>query len=398
MWRPDWSSRVIRSASKGKMIGLWAFAGFWNAISAPIPFVIAEERGDGNNWIWLALLFPIVGLGLLIAAVRATLIWLKYGRTELAMHSVPGVIGGELVGAIRIPKPVEFEDRIKLTLSCIKKTTSGSGKNRSTSERVLWQTENQVDRSEVQVTQQTLIPAVFVVPYNCRQTDEEKDVKWRLEASGATPGVDFKAQFEVPVFKTADSREDVTEKSAIDLEARTEKLEEAARASSVHLRELGNGQLELDVPPSAFRSVGSFVGLVLFTVIWTVVTYFITKLDAPILFPIVFGFFGLIMWLGVLQQLTGRKRTQITPDTLEASSRFLCFWSRRTIPASEVHRVETPITSRTQSGSKHTAYYSVRIFYGNQERKRHVDVASSIANKSEAQWIAETVERALLGE
>ena len=398
LWRPEWNRGTIRSGSKGKMISLWVFAGFWNVISAPIPFAIAEEWGQDNKLILLGLLFPVVGMGLLIVAIRVTLVWLKYGRTELVMRSVPGVIGGELVGAIRIPKPVDFEDRVTLTLSCIKKVTSGSGKNRSTSEKVMWRTEHQVDRADVQVTQQTLMPVVFMIPYTCRETDEEKDVEWRLEARGATPGVDFRAQFEIPVFKTADSREDVTEQSAVDPEVRAEKVKEAASASSVHMRELGNGLLELDVPPAAFRSVGSFLGLTLFTAIWTVVIFFITKSDAPILFPIVFGVFGLIMWLAVLQQLTGRKHTRITPDTIEASSRFLCFWSRRTIQASEFRRVKIPVTSRSQTGSKQTLYHSVRVFYGAGTKEQHVDVASSISNKAEAEWIAASVEKALCGE
>ena len=103
------------------------------------------------------------------------------------MRSVPAVLGGDLIGAIRIPNPVDFEDRVKLTLSCIKKVTSGHGKNRHTTEKVMWQAEQQIDRSEVQVTQQTLIPAVFTIPYTCRETNEESNIEWRLEAAGATP-------------------------------------------------------------------------------------------------------------------------------------------------------------------------------------------------------------------
>lgn len=218
-----------------------------------------------------------------------------------------------------------------------------------------------------------------------------------LEAAGATPGVDFRAQFEVPVFKTAESREDVTEKSSLNPDARAERLEEAARTSSIHLRDLGDGRLEMDVPPAVFRSLGGFLSLALFTVIWTIITFVIAWTDAPIFFPLVFGLFGLFMWLAVLQLLTGRKQTRITPDTVEASSRFLCFWSRKTIPASSVRRVGTPITARTQSGSKRTVYHNVRVFYEGEQKERHVDVASSIASKDEAQWIAEMVENALLG-
>lgn len=395
-WRPEWDRGVIPAGSKASMLGLWAVAGFWNAISAPVPFAVADEWQGGNALMLLALLFPLVGAGLLIAAVRATLIWLKYGRTELVMRSVPGVIGGELIGAVRIPQPVDFDERVTVKLSCIKKVTSGSGDDRSTSERVLWQSEHPVDRGDVQVTEQTLVPVVFLIPYTCRPTDEASEVSWRLEAVGATPGLDFQARFEIPVFLTAESREEVTEHSTVDPAIRAERMKEAARASLVGVRELGIGRLELDVPPAAVRSVGMFLGLAVFTVIWTAVSVFMVMFDAPIVFPIVFGFFDFILWLILVQYVTGRRRTRIGAGELEVSSRFLCFWSRRTISAADVRRVEIPVTSHAQSGSKQYLYYSVRVFYGGSERESHLDVADSIGNKAEAEWIAEAVEKALL--
>jgi len=395
-WRPEWDRGVIPAGSKATMVGLWAVAGFWNAISAPVPFAIAEEWQGGNSLMLLALLFPLVGAGLLIAAVRATLIWLKYGRTELVMRSVPGVIGGELIGAVRIPQPVDFDERVTVKLSCIKKVTSGSGDDRSTSEHVLWQSEHQVDRTDVQVTQQTLVPVVFLIPYTCRPTDEASDVSWRLEAAGATPGLDFQARIGIPVFQTAESREEVTEHSTVDPTVRAERMKEAARSSLVGVRELGMGRLELDVPPAAVRSVGMFLSLAAFTIFWTAVCVGMVMFDVPILFPIVFGLLDLLLWLILLQLLTGRTQTRIGAGEIAVSSRFLCFWSRRTIPAADVHRVEIPVTSRAQSGSRQYLYYSVRVFYGGSEKERHFDVADSIGNKAEAEWIAEAVENALL--
>ncbi|HEY2250520.1 MAG TPA: hypothetical protein VGH74_05650, partial [Planctomycetaceae bacterium] len=51
------------------------------------------------------------------------------------------------------------------------------------------------------------IPVLFRIPGDCRQTQEiEKDkIEWHLTAIAKTRGVSFKADFLVPVFKTADS-------------------------------------------------------------------------------------------------------------------------------------------------------------------------------------------------
>ena len=396
-WRPDWAQGVIRAGAKGMMIGLWAFAAFWNAVSAPIPFALMEELGKGNKLILLFLLFPLVGLGLLIAALRATLVWLKYGRTQLVMQSVPGVIGGELIGAIRIPQPVDFQKPVKLTLSCVKKVTTGSGDDRRTEEIVLWQSDHEVDPSDVQVSQQTLILAAFTIPYTCQPTDEDKNVQWRLEASAPTPGVDFQARFEVPVFKTADSREDVTARSTIDPVVQAQRMEEAARASRIYLHELADGSVELDVPPSVIRSPVSFLSFAVFTAIWIGAVVLMATFGVPVFFVAVFGLIGLVLLLVLFQQLTGRIRSRVTAGSVEVASRFLCFWSRRTISADEVRRVQIPVTGRTQWGTKEYLSYSVRVVYRHQGRLRNVDVAASIASKDEAQWIANAVENALTG-
>jgi hypothetical protein len=133
-----------------------------------------------------------------------------------------------------------------------------------------------------------------------------------------------------------------------------------------------------------------------FTIIWTAVCVFLVKMEAPLPFPIVFGLFNALFWLILIHYLTGRRRTLIASDAMKVSLRFLCFWSRRTVPAEDIHRVEIPVTSRAQSGSKHYLYYSVRVFYRGPRKERHVDVADMVGSKAEAQWIAAAVENALL--
>ncbi len=393
-WRPDWNRGVIGAGSRTTMISLCCFAAVWNAISAAIPFMLFEEWARGNKLILIALLFPLVGAGLAIAAIRATLLWLKYGRCEFVMRSVPGILGGKLVGAIRIPQPLEFQDRVKLTLTCLRHSENGEGE--SSSETILWQSEHPIGRDEIQIGRQTLLLVVFTIPFTCRPTDEETGIQWRLEASAPTPGLDLNVQFEVPVFKTTDSRPDVTEQSTIDPALHAEQLKEAARASRVCVHERADGSLLLDVPPAAFRSVGQFLGLAAFAAVWTAAILLAAWLGAPLLLLAFLGLFDLLLGLVLLHQLTARRRSSITPRGVETSSRFLWFWRHRTIPADQVHRVEYPITSRAQQGSRHYAWYSVRVFYGQAGRECHVDVADTIGNKVEAQWIATAIEEALL--
>lgn len=396
MWNPDWADGVIASGSRSAMVGLWVFAVLWNAISTPLLFALPGELEKGNKAILIGLLFPLVGLGLLIAAVRATLAWLKYGRTDFVMKSVPGVIGGGLAGAIRIPRPQTFEDDITLRLVNYRLITTGSGKNRSTREVPIWRREHTVPRSAVHAGRHTLIPVQFTIPHSCRTWDEDERVKWRLEVSAPTPGLDLSSTFDVPVFVTPDSDPGITEETIGDPEVSAEAVAAAAQASRVRVRQLA-GALELDVPPAIVRAPGATVGLIAFTLLWTGICVVLFRVDAPLLFPIIFSLFGLLMWLGVLSQLTGRSLVRIDAGGITGATRFLVFWRRRTIDADAVSRVEAKVTTQGQSGSRTYPYYSVRVHYRDaaRDRNRHIDVADMIGSQAEALWITDLVRNAL---
>ena len=138
----DWQTAEIRSGSKAVMWGAWIFAGLWNAISAPLPFLAWEEVVEkGNHVALVALLFPAVGLGLLVFAIRRTKEWRRFGRTPVTLDPFPGSIGGHVGGTIELPIPHSGMAAFRMTLTSIHSYMSGSGKNRSRRENALWQDE-----------------------------------------------------------------------------------------------------------------------------------------------------------------------------------------------------------------------------------------------------------------
>ena len=143
-WRADWASGKLESDTRA---GLWVsigFATFWNLVSSPVLFVLNDELAKGNYMILIALVFPLVGLGLIIWALRSILVYRRYGRTVLHLAEVPGVIGGRLTGAIKLTTRLEPEDGFALTFSCVRITVTGSGKHQSTQRNILWQQQSNV--------------------------------------------------------------------------------------------------------------------------------------------------------------------------------------------------------------------------------------------------------------
>ena len=60
-------------------------------------------------------------------------------------------------------------------------------------------------------TNQTAVPVLFAIPFGALESSRSVSnigTIWRLDLSCKLPGVDYQSQFEVPVFKTAESRAD----------------------------------------------------------------------------------------------------------------------------------------------------------------------------------------------
>ena len=215
-WRPEWATGEIHCQSKNAMWFAIAFALVWNLISAPLAFMLPEEVLDqGNYAAALGLVFPLVGLGLAIWAVRAVIRWRKFGRTSLHMHQLPAPLGGHLQAEMRCPRAIDAR-QIRFTLSCINKHSSGGGKNHSSKEKVLWQDETTVSLASGSRYMGAIVPVSFRLPAAGRASDDSNssdEILWRLEARAEVPGVDFAARFTIPVFDTGEDFARVAEQA-----------------------------------------------------------------------------------------------------------------------------------------------------------------------------------------
>jgi hypothetical protein len=205
MWREDWAAGRIRS-SEGKMAwGITIFAAIWNGVCWPVFFLVWNNpRGPAGPPILLVALFPAVGA--LIGAWAAYL-WLRrlrWGVSEFEMAAVPGVLGGPLAGVIHAPRGIKANGGFVLQLVCNESTQQSRGSDSSTEIYALWSAEQKIDRDlETGDGGETLIPVKFLVPYELPPSGD--NLKWQLEVRAETFGVDYYAEFEVPVFKTAAS-------------------------------------------------------------------------------------------------------------------------------------------------------------------------------------------------
>jgi hypothetical protein len=391
LWQKDWASGRADDASRLTLWSSWGFATLWNLVSIPAGYAgVRAALYEGNKAGMVALLFPLVGVGLVVWAVRTTVRFKKYGTSRLELSTLPGVIGHTIAGAVRIPSLLEPGEGFFATLSCVRQVTT-RGKNSSTTESILWQEERYIrgEPSRDASGMATRIPIAFRLPADAKPCDSSNPndrILWRLKLSASVPGVDYASQFEVPVFRTAASDRPLSEeedRSTHDqlVPANYRQPAESRIAVTANVR-----GVEIYFP--AARNLGAATGGTSFTVLWVAIVWFLIRFKAPLLFPIVFGLFGLLLIYGTLQLWLGVSRVTVNGSAITVAGGYLSPGRERSIMAGEIADISTTIGM--QAGS--TPYYDLVVLLKNGKK---VIAGRSVRDKREAEWLAITMKKTL---
>ncbi len=394
LWKPQWENGMVRSSNKTAMIGVIVFAVLWNAISAPVCFFVPGELAKGNKLVLIALLFPLVGLILIAVAIYQIARYLKYGDSVFEMSAVPGVLGGPLEGLVRTRVNIEPEDGFELTISCINRVTTRSrsgGKSHSrTSERILWQDARRVRHELLERDpSRSAIPVRFALPYDqppASTESSDNEIIWRLEVKAAVPGVDYDARFEIPVFRTEASREDFQLLDDGDVTADAPDVTAELQRLKARVTPLASGGLRVVFP--MFRNKGSAIGALVVWVIWTAICVALYKSSAPRVFPIVFGLFDVLIFLGVLYSWFHTSRFEVNHQALVMAGGLFGIGGEKRIPGRQVQKFSTRQT--LQSGSK--VYHS--IYVHTTDGKKHC-LVRNIDNLAAGKLLIRELERLL---
>jgi Protein of unknown function (DUF3592) len=301
--KQEWRTGRIPS-SRADLVTSSVLAVLWNAISAPLIFLVPREVGRGNLLALIGAIFPLVGAGLLWWAGRNVFRRMKFGESLLEMESVPGVIGGRLAGVVRTTRNLEQARSFEATLSAVGKTRSRKGDDRGTEETILWQkSQTLVPPSPVRGTTLS-IPVAFAVPADQPPTDEsdpDRQIVWRLTLGADVPGLDYEVTFEVPVFRTGDGSRLGTEGSVGSGSAsspwvRTAGLEQTLAKAGIRIERLPSGR-RFSFPPARCLKAALFMSGVLAVGTGAAVLLFLS--EAPRLFGWFLGLFDVVFLLAV---------------------------------------------------------------------------------------------------
>lgn len=356
----SWQTSSIRSRSRTAMWGIWAFAALWNLISAPLPFVLVEEVTEKQNYLALiGLLFPLVGIGLLTWAIRRTREWTRFGPTPVRLDPFPGAIGGHVGGTIDLKIPYDPAHRFQVSLTNLHHYTSGSGKNRSSREKALWQRDAQAAAQPG--PDGTRLVFRFDVPEGLDESDalESGDsyYAWQLGLTAELPGADLDRDFSIPVYQTGARSQSLPERALADAGTRQDQIDEADALGLMNLTHTPTGK-RLHLP--AGRNAGMAILGFLFGAGFAAAGYFILTVEHQLFMGAVFGFLGSVVALGSVYAGLNSLTVDLDGGRIRSVRRVLGVpVSTREMPVHSVSSLTKNSSFQSNSGGKHVMHYSI---------------------------------------
>jgi hypothetical protein len=401
LWRTDWASRRAESLNKKSEITYWVICILCNLILLPVVGGLVPKMvrtGDPRAFILLA--FSLIGVILLMNAVRATIRHRRFGNTYFEFNALPFSPGDRVGGRIHLKLETQAQQGIDLRLSCVRRVVTGSGDSTTTREAVLWQAEQNVPSGAVgpgplgrMILVDFALPAESYVTNHDNPNDQ---VLWLLHAQADVPGVDYSDNFELPVFRSAASADaagdsqsqgssgaDAFGFSTAPAESDSSAVAQPARTKVIV--SMHSGGTEFYFP--AFRNPGRALGLLVFTLIWSGVVYFLYS-HAPLFFFVVFGLFDLLLIFGVFHVTLGSARIGVANSEILSRTGILGIGATRRIQVSNVASI-VPVVSMQQSGASGNALYAIRLRTKN---GRKYTLADEIDSRQEARWVVAQIE------
>ena len=357
----DWQTATIRSSSKHAMWGAWVFAALWNLISAASPFLAYREVVEKQNYVALvALLFPIIGIGLIVWAIKRTREWNRFGATPVILDPFPGSIGGHVGGTIDIKLPYASSDKFLLTLTCIHSYMSGSGDNRSRRESAKWQDETLAHTESTSTGTRAVFR--FEVPAESRESDATHDddswYLWRLNISAKIPGTDMDRDYEIPVYATARQSRLISAHKIERSEAEEDAVYDGEIRKTVMVTNTGSGKR---LSYSMGRNIASNGAAILIGGTFAAVGWYLAVVEGQRMFGVVFGGVGALVAIAAFYMMFKSLDVTLNSGTITSVRRVLGIPLRtRTMRSGEFRRFDVDNGVRTQGAGKHVMYFKVK--------------------------------------
>jgi len=406
LWRADWASRRAEGANKKGYISAWIAAAFCTLITAPFMLgKIPDLLRQGDPRIFILLGFNLFSAILIINAIRATIRHERFGNSYCEFDPLPISPGRRMTGKIQLRFETQATHGIDMRLTCVRRIVTGSGKNSTVSKVTLWQADKNVSSGALEPGPLgRAIPVEFDIPTDALITDQSNpsdQILWLLHAQADVPGVDYSDDFELPVFRTADSPQPALKPSADSSFAGSTNSFGFATARSVDadsravsqpdrtkvIVSMHDGGTEFYFPP--LRTPTRALMLFVVSAIFTGAVYALMHNNVPLPFTALFALGDLLVIFGFFHVTFGSARIGVGNGEILSRRGILGLGTTRRFPFSEVASI-VPVGSVQQGGtSGDNSIYSIQL---HSKSGQKFTLADEISTRQEARWVVSQLE------
>lgn len=359
-WKKCWMGPAIPDSAvgTGKALSLYTL---WSAlIIAPLILATAWSGSfQSNPWSWLLMVFAAIWCVPAWYTSKRLRQHFTVGKTRFEMKESPAWPGGMLQGHVLLEKPLPMRGSSEIQLVCVKRTTQGTGKNRSTSTEEIWSHRDMVPHDRmIRDLSGFRLPVAVTLPSDAPVSTPVGETSplymWRLKLK--VPGTVIRSEFVVPVFHTGKTPVGIVRSAPSILETASGDLPALLAEQGIHAEFDRAGAPVSVVCPPARHAMGIIL-LVLFNLIWTGVAVILIKQQAPILFLIIWPVSAALLWLLIIWKLFYKRTVTCSRDGLTIVHQFGPVRREASITKSQI----TGFSHDTNSSSNNTSYYRVRL-------------------------------------
>jgi hypothetical protein len=207
--RDDWAQGKVIQEGPGSIRLLVGFTIVWNIIACGIAGFGIWSEWDQPDFPWFLFVFPVFGMVLVIWTVRTWIRRRKFGISIMDLKTIPACPGDWLRGTVHTGVKVWNNParEFKVRLACAQRSSivDAEGAHRVT-EKNIWSTEQMIFGSVATSSGTFDVSINLAIPAHLPPTtlhpEDERNL-WRLEISSSTRGMNYAAQFEIPVYNEA---------------------------------------------------------------------------------------------------------------------------------------------------------------------------------------------------
>jgi hypothetical protein len=386
--RKDWQDNYIPSDSRHMYWILWGIAAMWHVFTVPLYFQFDQiwRQAQADPLVLLAAIFPLVGIGMVAAAIHSTRTRNRFGDTYLVLDPFPGSLGGQVGGVVDTSIPFDPSRRFSISLRCIRSYVSGSGKNRSRKESICWTTDGTC-HSELDGGA-TRLRFRFDVPAGQPGSDLEKAndyILWRVQISCDMDGPDFERRWTIPVLNTGAVRSSIargTEAHPDTFDVAMDGIESVADIRFVA------GGIEAWYPPFQRPAQGIFA--LVFGLVFLAIGVGVGLSGDAWVIPIAFTLVGGLIGFYGLYYLGKGLMVSVTRHGIK-SRRFLYGYRFPTqaITAESLRKLEIKQGATMQSGNRTTVFYQI-LAHRKEGAGKPIVVGERLTGRAEAELLRDT--------